>query len=133
MPRPKKWRKVCSIPSNTKFVPFGTDFCLKDAVVMAVDEYETIRLIDHEDFTQESCAAYMKIARTTVQQIYNNARKKLSIALVDGKPLMISGGEYQLCDGKESYCGCGGCRRHRHSSMDIEEGEKKNENSNSGR
>ncbi|MEG0018780.1 MAG: DUF134 domain-containing protein [Hydrogenoanaerobacterium sp.] len=85
---------------------------MNDAVVMPVDEYEAIRLIDHEGFTQEECAAYMKIARTTVQQIYNDARKKLSVALVDGKPLIISGGEYRLCDGAEAYCGCGGCRRH---------------------
>ena len=50
--------------------------------------------------------------RTTVQMIYNSARKKLAAALVDGLPLRIEGGSYQLCDGKEEACGCGGCRRH---------------------
>ncbi len=113
MPRPKKWRKVCCMPSSTEFAPVGADFCPDEAVVMTVDEYESIRLIDHEGFTQEECAGYMKIARTTVQQIYNDARKKLSVSLVEGKPLLISGGEYRLCDGSEPYCNCGGCRRHR--------------------
>lgn len=80
---------------------------------MNVDEYETIRLIDREGFSQEECGSYMHIARTTVQQIYAAARKKLADALVDGKPLQISGGNYRLCEGTESYCGCGGCRRHR--------------------
>ncbi|MEG0272194.1 MAG: DUF134 domain-containing protein [Hydrogenoanaerobacterium sp.] len=123
MARPKKWRKVCCMPRSTEFAPVGTDFCINDAVVMPVDEYEAIRLIDHEGFTQEECAAYMKIARTTVQQIYNDARKKLSVALVDGKPLIISGGEYRLCDGAEAYCGCGGCRRHSRSCAAAVKGE----------
>lgn len=111
MPRPRKCRKVCCLPRTSVFVPAGgkTD---SGAVIMTVDEYETIRLVDKQGFSQEECGAYMKIARTTVQQIYTSARKKIAEALVDGRPLKIQGGEYQLCDGTESYCGCGGCRKH---------------------
>lgn len=111
------------MPTSTEFVPVGASVQPVDAVTMTVEEYESIRLIDHEGFTQEECAGYMKIARTTVQLIYNEARKKLSIALVEGKVLRISGGEYQLCDGNEPYCGCGGCRRHRCGRMAAEEGD----------
>jgi len=91
---------------------------------MTVDEYETIRLIDHEGFSQEECSGYMKIARTTVQQIYNNARKKLARVLVESLALRIEGGDYQLCDGSEEYCGCGGCRRHRHGCLNQMKEEK---------
>jgi predicted DNA-binding protein (UPF0251 family) len=66
---------------------------------MGVDEYEAIRLIDFEGFTQEECAARMNIARTTVQGIYETARKKLADTVVNGKILHIAGGEYRLCDG----------------------------------
>jgi hypothetical protein len=52
----------------------------------------------------------MSIARTTVQGIYNEARKKLAESLVDGKVLVIGGGEYRLCDGTGKGCGQGGCR-----------------------
>lgn len=109
MPRPKRCRKVCSMPRVSEFAPIGED---ADFVVLTVDEYESIRLIDRQGFSQEECAAYMQVARTTAQQIYNSARKKLAVALVDGKGLRIAGGDYRLCDGKESFCGCGGCSRH---------------------
>ena len=109
MPRPKRCRKVCSMPRVSEFAPIGED---ADFVVLTVDEYESIRLIDRQGFSQEDCAAYMQVARTTAQQIYNSARKKLAAALVDGKGLRIAGGDYRLCDGKESFCGCGGCSRH---------------------
>jgi len=79
---------------------------------MTVDEYETIRLIDMEGFTQEECANQMNVARTTVQGIYFEARKKLAESLVNGKMLLIEGGEYRLCDGLGNGCGRG-CRRHR--------------------
>jgi len=81
---------------------------------MTVDEYETIRLIDLEGLTQEMCAGQMNIARTTVQGIYNEARRKLARSLVSGTVLRIEGGEYRLCDGKETGCEEDGCCRHRH-------------------
>ena len=109
MPRPRKCRKVCCLPKTKEFYPAdGTT----DAVILTVDEYETIRLIDKEGFSQEECAGFMQVARTTVQQIYASARKKLADALVEGLELKIQGGEYQLCDGEETYCGCGGCKKH---------------------
>lgn len=80
---------------------------------MSVDEYETIRLIDLMGFTQEECAAQMNVARTTVQGIYNEARKKLADVLVNAKDLVIQGGDYTLCDSKEESCACGGCQKHR--------------------
>ena len=71
MPRPKKWRKVCCMPKNDMFQPINRK-CM-DIITMTVDEYETVRLIDYMGFTQEECGKYMNVARTTVQQIYNNA------------------------------------------------------------
>lgn len=111
IPRPRKCRKVCQLPRIQEFHPLGPPPC-GPAVVLNVDEYEAIRLIDRQGFSQEECSAYMQVARTTVQMIYNSARKKLAAALVDGLPLRIEGGSYQLCDGKEEACGCGGCRKH---------------------
>ena len=88
IPRPRKCRKVCQLPRIQEFHPLGPPPC-GPAVVLNVDEYEAIRLIDRQGFSQEECSAYMQVARTTVQMIYNSARKKLAAALVEGLPLRI--------------------------------------------
>lgn len=112
MPRPVKCRKVCRLPDNNEFIPANRGETA-ETVILTVDEYETIRLIDKEHFSQEECSMYMGVARTTVQQIYTSARGKLAEALVCGFSIKIEGGRYQTCDGEEKLCGCGGCRRHR--------------------
>jgi predicted DNA-binding protein (UPF0251 family) len=113
MPRPRKWRKVCCLPDRCRFGPLDTPLGTAHTVTMTVDEYETIRLIDLDELTQEACAERMNVARTTVQGIYNDARKKLAETLVNGKILLIEGGEYRLCDGNNRTCSGGryGCRR----------------------
>lgn len=113
MPRPVKWRKVCCLPQNCRFGPLDSASDVGGTVNLTVDEYETIRLIDLEGYTQEECAAQMNVSRSTVQGIYNSARKKVAESLVNGKMLLIEGGEYRLCNGGEEYCRCGGCRKHR--------------------
>lgn len=116
MPRPRKYRKVCALPRISKFAPEKGDMPPKEPVVLTVDEYETIRLGDYEEFTQEMCGQFMNVARTTVQQIYTEARKKIATVLVEGRPLKIEGGDYFLCKGKTEGCGRSRhCKRHRHA------------------
>ena len=114
-------------------------------VSMTVDEYETIRLIDRENFTQEECARQMNVARTTVQGIYAQARGKIAHFLVEGLMLSIEGGEYRLCNGQDDGCGRGCCYQHtgrgrgRRQGNRMRQGnmrniqEEKDENCNSGR
>lgn len=123
MPRPRKCRKVCHMPKVCDFVPVGQDEN-QTAVVLTVDEFEAIRLIDEQGFSQEECSSYMQVARTTAQAIYNTARAKIATALVEGMPLRIEGGDYRLCEGKEDVCHCGGCQRHRYGIQFQEKGEK---------
>lgn len=109
MARPRKWRKVCSLPDNNLFGPLDTPLNQHEFITMAIDEYETIRLIDLEGLTQEECAGEMHIARTTVQRIYSDARKKIAESLIDGKGLLIKGGDYKLCNDIGDGCGSGTC------------------------
>lgn len=110
MPRPRKWRRVCTLPCCTKFGPEGKPH--SNPIEMTVDEYEAIRLIDLEGFTQEQCADQMEVARTTAQAIYASARKKLAECIVGGLPLVIAGGEYRICEHRDGCCGQG-CRHRR--------------------
>lgn len=76
MARPMKWRKVCCLPERSKFGPLDSEPAPPEPIVMTIDEYEAVRLIDFEDFTQEECAEQMGVARSTVQGIYAQARKR---------------------------------------------------------
>ena len=88
MPRPVKSRKVCHYPQTQAFHPIS-DNENKDPVVLWVEEYEAIRLIDKEGFSQEQCSAFMQIARTTVQRIYETALSGIIISCVGTRIVTI--------------------------------------------
>ena len=82
-------------------------------VIMTVDEYETIRLIDWEGMTQEECAEKMNVAAqpssasiTMQEEAFRN--------FGTGKASRIEGGDYKLCDQDPQLYGCTRCYRHRH-------------------
>lgn len=117
MARPRKCRKVCCLPKSNIFGPIDKSNIEKE-IIMTVDEYETIRLMDLEGMTQEECAEKMNVARTTVQKIYNDARLKLAKALVNGDLLKIEGGDYKLCEENSSLGGCRKCHKPKCCLMD---------------
>lgn len=103
MARPRRCRRICSKPDFNHFIPLGSS--LDEKVILTVDEYEVIRLIDLEKFTHEQCAKQMDVSRTTVTEIYESAREKIADGIVHGKQLLIAGGHYRLCDGSAiPYC-----------------------------
>ncbi len=109
MARPTKTRKICMEPAYDNFGPDGIR--IGEKIVMTMDEYEVIRLVDLEKLTHEQCAKQMEIARTTVTEIYESARFKMADSLVNGKMLEISGGNYRLCDGSIHTCCNKRCKR----------------------
>ena len=93
MPRKPRCRWIDGYPDHWEFSP--EEVSDKEPVVLSLDEFETIRLLDREGLTQEQCAERMGIARTTVTATYESARRKVADALVDGKRLLIRGGNYR--------------------------------------
>ena len=102
MGRPLKRRRVCALPINTCFFPEA----VKDtpAVKISLEEYESVRLLDYEGMTQEEAARQMGVARTTVQSLYLTARKRIAGCLVEGRPLIIEGGNFELCNKCDQTC-----------------------------
>ncbi len=103
MARPQKCRRICNVPQTDNFRP--EKHRGEIPIIMTVDEYEVIRLVDLEEKTHEQCALQMDISRSTVQEIYENARRKLAACIVYGRKLVIAGGNYRVCDGREN-CRC---------------------------
>lgn len=101
MSRPCKCRLVSVLPDNYIFTP--TESMNNNFVTLSLDEFETINLLDYQGLDQEECAKRMEISRSSVQAIYMSARKKLSIAIVEARKLIISGGNIITLDQTEKY------------------------------
>ena len=115
MPRPPRCRRICGVPQVDTFCPNGCGNT--EPILLTLDEYEVIRLVDLEQQTHEQCAAQMDISRSTVQEIYESARSKIAAYLVHGKPLHITGGNYRICGGQEA-AHCGRCCRMQRANME---------------
>ena len=102
MPRPPRCRRICSLPKTEAFTPVPCPAATEE-VIMTIDEYEVIRLLDLVGLTQEQCARQIGVSRTTVTGIYDSARHKMADALVHGKRLLIEGGHVKMC---EHACTC---------------------------
>lgn len=88
--RREKLRRVGIIPEYRGFTPDG--LASGDAIDMTVDELEVLRLCDLEGLNQEAVAQQMGIARATVAAICSRAHRKVANALVNGRALIIEGG-----------------------------------------
>lgn len=109
MARPKKCRRVSTLPKVSVFGPIDLSLGVDGITIMTVEEYESIRLIDLDGLNQKKCAEAMGVARSTIQRIYDDARKKLADSVVNGKILKIEGGDYKLCSEFEDKENCDGC------------------------
>lgn len=123
MARPRKFKRVCCLPEVTLYGPLNKEQFQHEDVCMTVEEYEVIRMMDYENHNQEECAKAMGVARSTVQRIYDDARKKIADSIVNGKSLKIQGGDYKLCSefGDDFPCKRADCQRRKQR---MQEGNK---------
>jgi len=95
MSRPKKCRFVENFPDVTIFKPKGNFPIESESVIIGYEELEALRLADLEAKKQEDAAKTMNVSRATFGRIVNKARFLVADALLNGKTIIIKGGE--LC------------------------------------
>lgn len=64
---------------------------------MGLDEFEALRLSDMEGLYQEVACKHLGVSRQTYARILNEAHKKMVTAMVEGRFLVIEGGNVELC------------------------------------
>lgn len=92
--RPKCPRRVEHTPEVIYFKPRGVPLCELEVISIALEELESLRLVDLEGLTQEDAAYQMGISRRAFWEDLQTARKKVAFALTTGKAIEITGGNY---------------------------------------
>lgn len=103
MPRAKSLRTLQELPVVKGFRPLWMRPNYRNAITLHLEEYEVIRLLDYEGLIHEQAAILMQVSRPTITRIYEQARKKIAMALVEGRSFLIEGGEIQL-SGEHYLC-----------------------------
>lgn len=122
MGRPQKSRKICNPPKMLGFKPYGMPLCRIEPVILKLEEYESIRLVNYDGLMQDEAAKQMNVSRPTFTRIYNKALKQIAKSFVEGKAIEIEGGNYflekewyrckkcyKLIQGMENHLKCKDC------------------------
>jgi predicted DNA-binding protein (UPF0251 family) len=92
MARPQCPRLVRGEPDVVYFKPAGIPLRQLREETLPIDQYEAIRLVDHEGLNHAEAALRMKVSRQTLGRILLAARKKIALFLTQGTALRIEGG-----------------------------------------
>jgi len=96
MREPYRRRRIDSPPRWTRFKPAGIPRRRLAQTILSVDEYEAIRLADHLGLEHLEASRLMGISRPTFTRVVEKARHKVAKSLVEGRELIISGGNFSL-------------------------------------
>jgi uncharacterized protein len=97
-PRPRKRRRLARPPRSATYKPAGVPLNDLTKVLLLAEELEALRLADLEGLTQAEAAGQMGVSRSTFQRILARARQQVSLALVEGRALLIEPGPVDVED-----------------------------------
>jgi predicted DNA-binding protein (UPF0251 family) len=80
------------------------------ASVVSLDEFEALRLCDHENCDQEEAGRRMGVSRGTIQRLVYSARRRVIEAILKNNALLIN-----LREGEDCYVGMHPNQRQRRS------------------
>jgi len=97
MARPSNTRRVCRVPDFKLFKPAGKTANSKNPVELGLDEFEALRLSDMDGLYQEDACKRLNVSRQTYARILTEAHRKVITSMVEGRFLVIEGGNVELC------------------------------------
>jgi len=92
MPRPQYNRVVHEPPLFSEFKPLGVKGRQLEQILLTLDEFEAFRLADNVGLSHAEAAEEMCISRSTFTRLIEKARKKIADFIIQGKLLVIDGG-----------------------------------------
>jgi len=94
MPRKPSRKTIRSAPTVRAFIPLGDPPPRGESeIVLLLEEWEALRLVDYAGMEQAQAALSMGISRQSAQMLISAARTKLARAVVEGLPLRIVGSQ----------------------------------------
>jgi len=94
-------------PLYADFKPGGVPGSRLRKLPLGLDEYEALRLVDYLGLEHREAAVEMEISRPTFTRLLEKARNKLSRFLVEGRHLIIGGGQVHFRDNMIKCQDCG--------------------------
>lgn len=107
MVRPHRKRIVGFEPEVIYFKPAGVPLSELKEEILKIDELEALRLCDAEELKQDEAAKKMNVSQPTFFRILSEARKKIALAIVNGRAIKIQGGNYEMIQGRGQGLGQG--------------------------
>ncbi len=89
-------RKICYPPELSGFKPFGNKDKNDKYIELQFDEYESIKMINYDNLSQDEASELMNISRPTFSRIYNSALSKVAQAFVECSSIEIIGGNVEF-------------------------------------
>lgn len=89
-------RRISKLPQSISFSPSGIPLTGADNVNLMVGELEAMHLVDFIGLKQEDAAKKVGVSRKTLWKDLKSARRKVTDALINGKKITITMGNYEL-------------------------------------
>jgi predicted DNA-binding protein (UPF0251 family) len=112
-------RRVSCFPKATYYKPREIPLCDLEIINLSIEELESIRLCDLLQVEQNVAADQMGVSRKTFWNDLQTARQKVADALVNGKAIEISGGNYVNSGECKVEFLCRGCEHKWQSPCDT--------------
>lgn len=110
-PKKRVLRKVLNPPSIDGFKPYGqeSEKQNRESVNLFFEEYEALRLSDHNKLNHHQASVKMGVSRPTFTRIYASALQKIAKAFVEGRQITIKGGKVYF---DSEWYHCNRCNRY---------------------